>query len=104
MTQASSTDTVVSYSVAGTATPTSDYTPLTGTVTIFAGQLSHTIKKRDCSTDMSADDVETVVVTLTAISSGDPQITLDPVAANKTATVTILDNDTATVSDRKSVV
>ena len=38
LTQASSTDTVVTYTVAGTATAGTDYTALTGTVTIPAGR------------------------------------------------------------------
>ena len=45
--------------------------------------------------DTLVEDSETVTVTLTDVS-GDPQITLDPEA--DTATVTIADNDTATVS------
>ena len=36
-------------------------------------------------------------MTLTSVS-GDPQITLDPTPANLAATVTIADNDSATVS------
>ena len=76
LTQASSTATVVTYTVAGTATAGTDYTALTGTVTIPAGSLSAVI---DVSVldDALVEDSETVTVTLTGVS-GDPQITLDP--------------------------
>ena len=76
LTQVSSTDTVVTYTVAGTATAGTDYTALTGTVTIPAGSLSAVI---DVSVldDALVEDSETVTVTLTGVS-GDPQITLDP--------------------------
>ena len=43
LTQASSTATVVTYTVGGTATAGTDYTALTGTVTIPAGSLSAVI-------------------------------------------------------------
>ena len=67
---------MVTYTVAGTATAGTDYTALTGTVTIPAGSLSAVI---DVSVldDALVEDSETVTVTLTGVS-GDPQITLDP--------------------------
>src|SRR2546422_875520 len=97
LTQVSSTDTVVSYAVAGTAAATTDYTALTGSVTILAGNFSALINVSGIVDDAIVEADETVVVTLTSVS-GDPQISLDPVAANKTATVTIADNDSATVT------
>ncbi|MEM7633875.1 MAG: hypothetical protein AAF299_04905, partial [Pseudomonadota bacterium] len=39
----SPTNTVIAYSVGGSATPGSDYTALSGTITILAGQLTATI-------------------------------------------------------------
>ena len=98
LTQASSTDTVVSYVLTGsTATPTTDYAALTGSVTILAGNLSAVIDVAGIVDDSLVEADETVIVTLTGVS-GDPQITLDPDAADLTATVTIADNDSATVS------
>ena len=96
----SATDTVISYSVDGasTATAGSDYTALSGTVTILAGQTTAVIDVPVVD-DAIVEANETVSVTLTGITGGDPQITLDR-AADLTATVTIADNDVATVSIR----
>ena len=70
-----------------------DYTPLTGTVTIAAGDTDATI---DVSVldDLILEDDETVIVTLGALTSGDSEITVDATPA----TVTIGDDDTATAS------
>ncbi|MDB5336673.1 MAG: hypothetical protein JWN70_2292 [Planctomycetaceae bacterium] len=87
----SSTDTIVSYSITGTATAGSDYTTLSGTVTIPAGQTSVDINVA-VLTDNIVEATETVIVTLTGISAGDPQITVNATPA----TVNITDNDTAT--------
>ena len=91
----SATDTVVTYTITGTATAGSDYTTLTGTVTIPAGQLSAVIDVTVLN-DAIVEATETVIVTLTGFTSGDPSITLDPTPANQTATVEITDTDTAT--------
>src|SRR5204862_6222788 len=99
-TLASSTDTVVNYSIGGTATAGSDYTALSGTVTILAGQLTADISVPVLN-DSLVEASETVVVTLTGFGAHDPEITLDPVTANLTATVNIADNDIATVSSSK---
>ncbi len=87
----STTDTIVTYSITGTATAGSDYTTLTGTVTIPAGQTTVDINVA-VLTDNVVEATETVIVTLTGISSGDPQISADATPA----TVNITDNDTAT--------
>src|SRR5262245_3710711 len=76
------------------ATAGSDYTALTGTVTILAGQTTADISVAVLN-DSLVEATETVIVTLTGLS-GDPEITLDPVAAQRTATVNLSDNDTAT--------
>jgi len=99
-TKVSSTDTVLSYTVSGTATPGAgnDYSPLSGTVTIPAG-----VTTADIDVPVLDDDLvesnETVIVTLSGITSGDPQIAIDN--GNKTATVWIADDDTALVSIAK---
>ena len=99
-TAASGSDTVISYTVAGTASDGGvDYASLSGTVTIAAGTTAPATALIDVSgivDDALVEGDETVIVTLTAITSGDPQITVD--TANDDATVTIADNDSATVS------
>ncbi|MEI7898281.1 MAG: Calx-beta domain-containing protein, partial [bacterium] len=90
----SSTSTVILYSVSGTATAGSDYTALSGTVTIPAGSTSATISVPVIN-DNIVESTETVIVTLTSISSGDPQISI---GAPNIATVNIADDDAATVS------
>ena len=96
----SSTDTVLSYTVNGTATPGAgnDYTPLSGTVTISAGATTADIDVAVVN-DSVVESNETVIVTLAGITSGDPQITINQ--ANKAATVSIADDDVATVSIAK---
>src|SRR6185369_16951656 len=92
----SSTDTTISYTVSGTAAPGSDYTALAGSVTIPAGSLTALVDVTLLADTLVEGD-ETVIVTLTAVTSGDPQITLD--SGNSAATVTIADTeDTALVS------
>src|SRR5207249_2934138 len=94
LTQASATDTLLSYSVGGTAVSGSDFSPLSGSLTIPANQLSATIAV-PVMDDTLVEGTETVSVTLSAITSGAPQIALG--AANS-ATLNIADNDTATVT------
>ena len=96
-TKASSTDTVLSYTVGGTATPGAgnDYSPLGGTATIPAGATTADIDVTVLN-DNLVEATETVIVTLASITSGDPQITIS--AANPTATVTISSDDVATIS------
>lgn len=94
------TNTVVSYSIAGTATNGSDYATLTGTVTIPAGSTSADIDVL-VQNDAIVETTENVVVTLTGFVGGAQEVLLDPNFALRTATVTIADNDTAryTISD-----
>ena len=94
---ASSTDTTVSYTVAGSATAGSDYTALSGSVTILAGATTATITVPVLD-DALVEGTETVIVTLTSITAGDAQISIG--AANA-ATVNITDTaDTAQVTHR----
>lgn len=89
----SSTDTVVSYSTGGSAASGSDYTALTGTVTIAAGQTTADINVAVLN-DTTVEGTETVIVTLTGFTAGDTGIAL---GATATATANITDNDTANV-------
>ena len=91
----SATDTVITYSVAGTATPTTDYTALTGTVTVLAGETTATIDVSGIVADSLVEGNETVIVTLTATDNGGIAVAASP---NDTATVNIADGDTANVS------
>jgi sugar lactone lactonase YvrE len=93
LSSASSTDTTVSYTVTGTATDGSDYSALSGTVTILAGTTTATIDVTVLD-DTLFEGSEDVVVTLAGITAGDADITVD--GANDTATVNILDDETAT--------
>ena len=90
----SDTDTVVSYTIGGDATSGDDFTPLTGTATILAGQTSATIDVNVID-DAILEDAETVSLTLDSITSGDSDITI---GATDTATVTISDEDSAQVN------
>ncbi len=63
----SAQDTVVSYVVTGDATAGSDYTPLTGEVTILANQISAVIDVT-VLTDALIEPSETVIVTLTGVT------------------------------------
>ena len=91
-TAVSATDTVIAYGVAGTATPGTDYTALSGTVTIIAGATTATISI-PVTDDAIVEAPETVIVTLGSITSG-----LATLGGTLSATNTIADNDSATVT------
>jgi hypothetical protein len=88
-------ETVISYTVGGTATPGSDFSALSLTVTIPAGQTSATIAI-PAFDDSIVEGAETVIVTLSGITSGIGLVSID--AEHDTATITIADNDAAQVS------
>ncbi|MDB5390895.1 MAG: alkaline phosphatase, partial [Planctomycetaceae bacterium] len=90
----SSTDTVVAYSVGGTATPGAgnDYTALPGTVTIPAGSTTADIDVAVLD-DSILEDTETVTVTLTGFTAHNPGIVLTAAPADLTATVNITDDE-----------
>ena len=90
----SDTDTVISYVVSGDATPGSDYTTLTGTVTILANATNATIDVHVIDENLLEDN-ETVTVTLTGITSGDADVSLGGTIND---TVTIVDDDSAVVT------
>lgn len=83
-------DTSINYAVNGNATPGADYSALTGTVTIPAGQTSQTISVAVIN-DAIAEFSETVQLTLTAASG---IVTLDATPENQVAILNIADNDT----------
>ncbi len=88
LTTATTVDTVIAYSVAGTATAGADYTPLSGTVTILANETSATIDVAVLN-DLIEEGTENVIVTLDTITSGDPSVVLSTATE---ATVTLADD------------
>ncbi|MNJ98988.1 Calx-beta domain protein [compost metagenome] len=80
----------VNYTVTGTATAGSDYTALTGTATILAGQNSVAVPVNVIN-DTQIESVETTIVSLSTATSTNYTYTIN-VAANS-ATVQIADDD-----------
>jgi hypothetical protein len=78
----------VNYTVSGTATPGSDYQPLSGSVLIAAGQSSAQIVVTAIDDGIVAEGDETVIVALAAD-------TAYTVGVQSSATVTLADDDTA---------
>ena len=89
-------DTTIGYTVAGSATPGTDYTALSGTVTIPAGSTTATIDVTGIVADSLVEGTESIEITLGSITASDPGITID--AANDNDAIDILDGDAATVS------
>jgi hypothetical protein len=87
-------DTVVTYSVGGTATEGTDYPALAGSVTIPGGSMSATINVTGIVADSLVEGTESVTITLTGITDSDPGISI----GIATDSIDILDGDSATVS------
>ena len=83
--------TVIAYSVTGTATSGTDFTALSGSVTIPAGALSATITVPVLE-DPTIEGSETVILTLTGVTTGDLTTGLGTLL---TQTATITDDDFA---------
>ena len=86
---------MITYAVGGTATSGNDFTPLVGTVTVLAGQTSATIDL-EVVDDGLLENSETVILTLLGTDDADVTVDLSPGA--NTASVTITDDDIATIS------
>lgn len=93
-TLAAATDTTLAYSVGGTAASGDDYSALVGSVTIAAGTTSSTILIPVID-DLIVEGTESITVTLTGITNGSPGVSIE--AGAETASISIVDNDTATV-------
>ncbi|GLU42665.1 hypothetical protein Musp01_02890 [Muricauda sp. NBRC 101325] len=87
-------DTEITYSVSGTATEGDDYSTLSGTLTIPQGDTSAEIGINVLE-DVIVEGDESVIITLTGISSGLAQL---DVPANIEATNTIIDDDNPTAT------
>lgn len=88
----------LTYTVAGSAAAGSDFTALSGSVTIPAGQLSAVIDVAVLA-DSEADSGETVILTLTSASGG--AVVLGSAVS---ATLTLSDGLIATIEDRLETV
>ncbi|MGB5353331.1 MAG: Calx-beta domain-containing protein, partial [Woeseia sp.] len=95
LTTASATATLVNYSVAGTATPDTDYTALTGSISIPANTLTATIDVTGINVDALVEGTETVEVTLDSTDNAGITVATSP---NDVASIDILDANSATVS------
>ncbi|SNS79876.1 Ig-like domain (group 3) [Antarctobacter heliothermus] len=90
----STVDTVISYTVAGSATSGADFTALSGTVTIPAGATSATITVPVLE-DGDIEGPETVEITLTGVTAGDLTTLL---GTTVTRSATIADDDFADIA------
>ena len=88
--------TTVAYSVTGSATSGTDFTALSGSVTIPVGETSATVPVSILEDSLIEGD-ETIVFTLTSVTSGDLTTQLSATAGQLTASVTITDDDFATI-------
>ncbi|MGP1383813.1 MAG: beta strand repeat-containing protein [Thainema sp.] len=88
MTNPSSVDTIINYTVTGSATNGSDYSQLTGTATILANQTSTTIDIAMLD-DNLVEGNETIVLSLQSVSSSNSASIL---VDSTPATVTITDD------------
>ncbi|QAX32155.1 beta strand repeat-containing protein [Leisingera sp. NJS204] len=95
--RASTVDTVLSYSLTGTATAGADYTAPPGSVTIPAGDTSADVTVTVLE-DQLIEGSETLILTLTAVTSGDGAASLSTTAAELTGTASLADDDFAIVA------
>ncbi len=94
LSQPSSTDTVVTYTLNGSA-DSSDYSPLSGEATIPAGANSTSVVLQPVD-DSVVESSEFVSIVLSGIVSPNPNITLD--ATSSSGQLVIEDNDSALVA------
>ncbi|OEK02996.1 hypothetical protein BFP97_16345 [Roseivirga sp. 4D4] len=83
-------DVTVDYTVSGTATSSTDFTLVDGTLTFSAGSISETITIASIVDDAILEANETVIITLSSPSNAD-------LGVNTVHTYTITDNDAASV-------
>ncbi len=101
-TAAAGVDTVIAYNVAVASTATdggTDYTTLSGTVTILAGSTTATIDVTGIVDDNLIEGDETVTVTLDSITSGDPGVSIATGAGSGTGPVVTLITDADLAGD-----
>lgn len=89
------TTTLVQYTVTGTATQGTDFTLVSGIVTLNAMTNLVTIPITAIDDDLLVEGAETIIVTLTFVSA---PATITPILANQSVIINIADNDTSNVS------
>lgn len=89
-------DVQVTYTVSGSATSGVDYTPLSGSLTIPAGQNGTSVNLAPLD-DIIVEDTETVDIQIRDVSSTMTGITW-PLSASSTVSVPVVDNDTMSLS------
>ncbi|CUH89335.1 hypothetical protein PH5382_03281 [Phaeobacter sp. CECT 5382] len=90
-------DTVLSYTLGGTATSGTDFTAPTGSITILAGDTSALVDLPVLE-DGLIEGSETVTLTLTAVTSASPGVILSATTADLTGSTSIADDDFAVVA------
>ncbi|MBY6069020.1 DUF11 domain-containing protein [Leisingera aquaemixtae] len=95
--RAAAVDTVISYTLAGTATGGDDYTAPSGTVTIAAGGTEAEVEAPVLD-DTIVEGGETIELTLTAVTAGDQGTVLSSTASELTGSATITDDDFAAIA------
>ncbi len=93
----SAQDSVISYTLGGTATSGTDYTAPSGSVTILTGDTSAVVDLPVLEDGLIEGD-ETVTLTLTAVTSGAADVALSTTPADLTGSTTLFDDDSAVIS------
>ena len=92
--QATAQDSVISYSLSGSATSGTDYTAPSGSVTILAGNTSAQVDLTVLE-DGLIEGAETITLTLTAVTSASPGVALTTTPADLSGSATLADDDFA---------
>jgi len=95
--QTTAQDSVISYSLSGSATSGTDYTAPSGSVTILAGNTSAQVDLTVLE-DGLIEGAETITLTLTAVTSASPGVALTTTPADLSGTATLTDDDFATIA------
>ncbi|MCD9149782.1 DUF7933 domain-containing protein [Pseudophaeobacter flagellatus] len=97
LSKAAAQDSTISYSLGGTATSGVDYTAPSGSVTIAAGDTSALVDLTVLE-DGLIEGSETVIFTLTSVTSTDTAVMLSTTTADLTQSTSITDDDLATIA------
>jgi uncharacterized repeat protein (TIGR01451 family) len=96
-TVATTLDSVISYTLTGTATSGADYTAPSGSVTIPAGATSALVDLPVLEDGLIEGD-ETVILTLTSVTSASAGVALSTTASELTRSATVTDDDFAVIA------
>ncbi|MEP4037202.1 Ig-like domain-containing protein [Pseudophaeobacter sp.] len=95
--QATGLDSVITYSLGGSATSGTDYTAASGSVTILAGDTSAQVTLPVLE-DGLIEGTETITLTLTAVTSASPGVALSTTPASLIGSANLTDDDSATIA------